>query len=196
MQHPGAPVYHKKHSSRPADTADCQAASVAALPPKRPHNWAQPANSDVSAVTRAAAAAAAMQIRMMKVWQAEGWVPQVLSAMQRLKCMSKLLRDSVHQAWQHCCRRVVNGPKLISTCGQLLAQGLVPASLLLRECQHIPPRSKRPAQERGAADCAKQQQPQNVLRAGVLQQSVHQVVENYAYAIAEHRRMGTISDQH
>ena len=95
LQHPGAPVYHMEHRSRLPETAARQAASVAPPPPKRPHSCAQPASSAVSAVTRIAAAAAAVQIQMIKVWQVEGWVPQVLSAMQRLECMPKPLGPKV-----------------------------------------------------------------------------------------------------
>jgi hypothetical protein len=149
LQHPGAPVYHRKHSSRLAEAASRQAASVAVPPPKRPHNWAQPARSVVSAVTRAAAAAAATRIQSDKSSckssvRGATWPSPAC----RTHAQGVGFRGSDDQAWRHCCGREVKGAKLISTCRQLLAQGLVPPPLLLRERKHVPPRSERPAQER------------------------------------------------
>ena len=107
---------------------------------------------------------------------------------------------------QSCCqsgmagllRPYSTGSQLVGTCRQLLAQGLVSPPLLLRERKHIPARSKRPAQERGAADGTRQQQPQDMLRTGVLQHFAHQLVELcvHSAAVMEHRQTDDTSSQH
>lgn len=50
----------------------------------------------------------------------------------------------------------------VLACRQALAQLAVAVPLLLLECQHVPPRSKRPPQEGHAGGGAKSRQPRRV----------------------------------